>query len=234
MSKQAKAIQKLIRSREGNDAYGSDDEKNPYASSVSVLYRYAASPLTIHISRMKRKRNPSFSLLQPLLSKSSNNRLNRVPKLRNLILSPVYLLQPLLKSLVHNQHRRAFHPVIAGIPLSQNGQPAPTSQNRRSRMEVCFHSKQMLCRVDQQVPSSLMASIATQRKFHSSGKLICQPALMDTLQQMPNLRNRRNGKRRFRDRQFLRQSSKLCCWSGLRRRQMRQQEIVSKTLHHIL
>ncbi|KAJ7179166.1 transcription initiation factor [Mycena filopes] len=33
MSKQAKAMQKLIRSREGNDAYDSDDEKNPYASS---------------------------------------------------------------------------------------------------------------------------------------------------------------------------------------------------------
>ena len=34
-SKQAKAIQKLIRNREGNDAYESDEEKNPYASSVS-------------------------------------------------------------------------------------------------------------------------------------------------------------------------------------------------------
>ncbi|KAF9451727.1 hypothetical protein P691DRAFT_613695, partial [Macrolepiota fuliginosa MF-IS2] len=33
MSKQAKAMQKLIRNREGNDAYESDEEKNPYASS---------------------------------------------------------------------------------------------------------------------------------------------------------------------------------------------------------
>ncbi|KAJ7068276.1 transcription initiation factor [Mycena amicta] len=33
MSKQAKAMQKLIRTREGNDAYDSDEEKNPYASS---------------------------------------------------------------------------------------------------------------------------------------------------------------------------------------------------------
>ncbi|KDR83739.1 hypothetical protein GALMADRAFT_236092 [Galerina marginata CBS 339.88] len=32
-SKQAKAMQKLIRSREGNDVYESDEEKNPYASS---------------------------------------------------------------------------------------------------------------------------------------------------------------------------------------------------------
>jgi len=36
MSKQAKAMQKLIRNREGNDAYESDDNKNPYASSVSI------------------------------------------------------------------------------------------------------------------------------------------------------------------------------------------------------
>jgi transcription initiation factor TFIIF subunit alpha len=37
MSKQAKAMQKLIRSREGNDAYESEEEKNPYASSVSIV-----------------------------------------------------------------------------------------------------------------------------------------------------------------------------------------------------
>jgi len=34
MSKQEKAMQKLIRNREGNDAYESDEEENPYASSV--------------------------------------------------------------------------------------------------------------------------------------------------------------------------------------------------------
>ncbi|KAG6814181.1 hypothetical protein H0H92_000858 [Tricholoma furcatifolium] len=34
MSKQAKAMQKLIRNREGNDAYDSDEEENPYASSA--------------------------------------------------------------------------------------------------------------------------------------------------------------------------------------------------------
>ncbi|KAF7332211.1 Transcription initiation factor [Mycena kentingensis (nom. inval.)] len=33
MTKQAKRMQKLIRNREGNDAYDSDDDKNPYASS---------------------------------------------------------------------------------------------------------------------------------------------------------------------------------------------------------
>jgi transcription initiation factor TFIIF subunit alpha len=37
MSKQAKAMQKLIRNREGNEAYESDDDENqnPYASAVS-------------------------------------------------------------------------------------------------------------------------------------------------------------------------------------------------------
>lgn len=38
MSKQAKAMQRLIRNREGNEAYDSDEEKNPYASSVSCSY----------------------------------------------------------------------------------------------------------------------------------------------------------------------------------------------------
>lgn len=33
-TKQEKAMQKLIRKREGNDAYDSDDDRNPYASSV--------------------------------------------------------------------------------------------------------------------------------------------------------------------------------------------------------
>lgn len=36
ISKQAKAMQKLIRNREGNDVYESEDERNPYASSVST------------------------------------------------------------------------------------------------------------------------------------------------------------------------------------------------------
>lgn len=35
VTKQQKAMQKLIRSREGNEAYDSDEEQNPYASSVS-------------------------------------------------------------------------------------------------------------------------------------------------------------------------------------------------------
>jgi hypothetical protein len=36
ITKQGKAIQKMIRNREGNEAYDSDDEKNPYAS-VSIF-----------------------------------------------------------------------------------------------------------------------------------------------------------------------------------------------------
>ncbi|KAJ7433846.1 transcription initiation factor [Mycena galericulata] len=44
MSKQAKAMQKLIRTREGNDAYDSDDEKNPYASSEEEEEEEEAPP----------------------------------------------------------------------------------------------------------------------------------------------------------------------------------------------
>jgi len=45
-SKQAKAIQKLIRNREGNDAYESDEEKNPYASSEDEQEEEPAVVLT--------------------------------------------------------------------------------------------------------------------------------------------------------------------------------------------
>lgn len=44
MSKQAKAMQRLIRNREGNEAYDSDEEKNPYASSVSDNFHDFVSP----------------------------------------------------------------------------------------------------------------------------------------------------------------------------------------------
>jgi transcription initiation factor TFIIF subunit alpha len=38
INKQAKAMQKLIRNREGNDVYESEEDKNPYASSVSTSF----------------------------------------------------------------------------------------------------------------------------------------------------------------------------------------------------
>ena len=38
MSKGAKAMQKLIKNREGNDAYDTDEDKNPYASSVRHFF----------------------------------------------------------------------------------------------------------------------------------------------------------------------------------------------------
>ncbi|KAJ7095386.1 transcription initiation factor [Mycena belliarum] len=47
MTKQAKAMQKLIRTREGNDAYDSDDEKNPYASSEEEEEETPVEPVII-------------------------------------------------------------------------------------------------------------------------------------------------------------------------------------------
>ncbi|THV08555.1 Rap30/74 interaction domain-containing protein [Dendrothele bispora CBS 962.96] len=46
MSKQAKAMQKMLRSREGNDAYDSDEEKNPYASSAEEEEEEEPAPVT--------------------------------------------------------------------------------------------------------------------------------------------------------------------------------------------
>ena len=37
-TRQAKALEKMIRDREGNNAYESDEDKNPYASSVRIVY----------------------------------------------------------------------------------------------------------------------------------------------------------------------------------------------------
>ena len=38
ISKSAKRMQRMIRQREGNNAYESDDDENPYASSVRVVH----------------------------------------------------------------------------------------------------------------------------------------------------------------------------------------------------
>lgn len=47
MSKQAKRMQKMLRSREGNNVYDSEEEEeNPYASSVS-LYRCFCSDIIL-------------------------------------------------------------------------------------------------------------------------------------------------------------------------------------------
>ena len=60
MSKAERRMQKLIRSREGNDAYESDDEKNPYASSVRLTRSSTVlnSPKTNRRNhRMKRRKS---------------------------------------------------------------------------------------------------------------------------------------------------------------------------------
>ncbi|KAK7470644.1 transcription factor IIF subunit tfg1 [Stygiomarasmius scandens] len=46
MSKQAKAMQKMLRSREGNDVYESDEEENPYASSAEEEEEEEPAPVT--------------------------------------------------------------------------------------------------------------------------------------------------------------------------------------------
>jgi transcription initiation factor TFIIF subunit alpha len=50
-SKQEKAMRKLIREKEGNDVYDSDEERNPYASSVSDAHDQPLHLLPLHCSR---------------------------------------------------------------------------------------------------------------------------------------------------------------------------------------
>ncbi len=106
MSKQAKAMQRLIRNREGNEAYESDEEKNPYVSSVSgnSLTFFACSVLTRGRRRKRRKRR----LLQshPL----RNHR--RRSRLRSQIPEQVHKHQslPLLPIPQANQERHRLYP----------------------------------------------------------------------------------------------------------------------------
>jgi hypothetical protein len=46
-TRQAKALEKMIRDREGNNAYESDEDKNPYASSVRHTPHSASDNLTL-------------------------------------------------------------------------------------------------------------------------------------------------------------------------------------------
>ena len=55
--KSVKRMQKMIRSREGNNAYESEDEENPYASDVSTPpYGFISNSWG---SRLRRKRKRS-------------------------------------------------------------------------------------------------------------------------------------------------------------------------------
>lgn len=57
-------MQKLIRNREGNDAYESDDDdsKNPYAS--SVCFHYSLNKTQIYVTFRKSPRTKKRSFLQ--------------------------------------------------------------------------------------------------------------------------------------------------------------------------
>ena len=129
-TKQAKAMQKLIRNREDNEAYESDDEKNPYATSVSLLiYLEILVLLTILCRRRKRKRNHLLLRQQVLLSNSSNNKWNLGRRLQNLyqLVQPPQRL-PILERLP--QHSLLD---MAAIRLSLSVRRVLRYQNQRQR-----------------------------------------------------------------------------------------------------
>ena len=76
-SKQAKAMQKLIRNREGNDAYDSEDEENPYLSEVRIVLTLGANVPSSILRRKRKKRKRRSSPRQHLQSSNSNRRLRR-------------------------------------------------------------------------------------------------------------------------------------------------------------
>jgi len=131
-SKQAKAMQKLIRNREDNEAYESDDEKNPYATSVSLLFYLVIFALLTILCRRRRRKRRNHPLLrqQDLLYNSSNNRWNLDRKLQN----PYQLVQPLqLLRILERLHQHSLLD-MAAIRLSPSARRALRYRNPRRRI----------------------------------------------------------------------------------------------------
>jgi transcription initiation factor TFIIF subunit alpha len=73
--KSVKRMQKMIRSREGNNAYESEDEENPYASSVSSAARPHATfakPLQAEEEEEEEQPAPAGPAIQPQVDSRSN------------------------------------------------------------------------------------------------------------------------------------------------------------------
>jgi len=128
-SKQAKAMQKLIRNREDNEAYESDEEKNPYATSVSIFASLWLFALLIIPCRKRRRKKSQLSLRrQDLLFSNNNNNWNLDRRLQSLYrLVQVEQLLPILE-------RRPQHSllVMAAIQLSPSVQRVLRYQNSRN------------------------------------------------------------------------------------------------------
>lgn len=129
MSKQAKAMQKLIRNREGNDAYESDeDNRNPYASSVRPSYSVVLIDRFIPFYRKKkrkRKKNYQHSLGLPFNSNPS--RLTPKPSHRHQNLEMPTIREPRLPLL---------HLHWAGTLLLRSVPPVPRHPNQLTRASV--------------------------------------------------------------------------------------------------
>ena len=69
-----KAIKKLMSKHEKNEAYDSDEESNPYASSVVRRYLFVRVRSNLFHRRKRKRRNPWLLMGQP----SSNNSHQRV------------------------------------------------------------------------------------------------------------------------------------------------------------
>jgi hypothetical protein len=115
-------MQKLIRQIEGNDAYDSDEEENPYASSVSPLYLLLPPSTSDETTCRLTKRKKRKSLLRTRRNRrfsSSRNRLIREPVHRR-------PLPTRHQNLRLTRNLRPQHPRIVGVGIQSllNGQLA--------------------------------------------------------------------------------------------------------------
>lgn len=90
LTRDGKSLKKLMRKLEKNAVYESDEDQNPYASSVSTLLSISFSYL-IRESRAKRKRKTRNQCPTSLLSNNNLNRSRHV--LNHLLPSHLKLLQ---------------------------------------------------------------------------------------------------------------------------------------------
>lgn len=229
INKQAKAMQKLIRNREGNDAYESEDDKNPYASSVSTSF--LPFSYTLYSFRKRRKKNLLFCPLQLPQFKNSSRKSNQKLRQRKQRLYLRGLLR--LVCLGRGRCRRAYRQDKVGILLLRSVLLVPRFQSPSLRT-LCVGALRLKdSRVQYRVQSPPMVSMGTLSRAPSNVKLTILQVRLLALVRTLNFRNRRSGRRSLKAHLFHLWNWNQCCLNGSRLQQMPPQGIAFIISRHI-
>lgn len=121
LSKDGKSLKKLMRKLEKNVAYDSDEERNPYASSVSRAVLVIWPNLTVYRTRTRKRKSPRPHRMNLPYS----NNLNRANPARPLSSQLPSLPLQMLPLLALGQLRPHLYPAWEDIPLSPSALRAP-------------------------------------------------------------------------------------------------------------